>query len=238
MPSVSGVSNDRNFSSVSNTKANTTNITADDFLQLMIAQLKNQDFMNPVDDTQYLSQLAQFTTMQQTTEMSEKISQSYLLSLVGTNVTAAKYGTAGDIINETGTIEKISLVDGENLIFVNGTSFTLEQMMELNATNTSPNITIENDVEDLYGEPSFLMSLIGKRVTIEDESGEEISGLVHKVSMNDGFRFQLRGEWYTVDQIVNVDSDSSVRDDDSDSSDDSIDTDVSVDTDSSEDSDE
>ena len=35
-----------------------TGVTADDFLSLMVAQLTNQDFMNPVDDTQYVTQLA------------------------------------------------------------------------------------------------------------------------------------------------------------------------------------
>lgn len=43
-------------------------VSVDDFLNLMVAQLQNQDFMNPVDDTQYVTQLAQFATMQQMQE--------------------------------------------------------------------------------------------------------------------------------------------------------------------------
>jgi len=39
-------------------------VKVEDFLNLMVAQLQNQDFMNPVDDTQYVTQLAQFATMQ------------------------------------------------------------------------------------------------------------------------------------------------------------------------------
>ena len=39
-------------------------VSMEDFLTLMVAQLKNQDFMNPVDDTQYVTQLAQISTMQ------------------------------------------------------------------------------------------------------------------------------------------------------------------------------
>ena len=33
-------------------------VTMEDFLTLMVAQLKNQDFMNPVADTQYVTQLS------------------------------------------------------------------------------------------------------------------------------------------------------------------------------------
>ena len=35
------------------------------FLQLLVAQLKNQDPMNPTDSTQFVSQLAQFSELEQ-----------------------------------------------------------------------------------------------------------------------------------------------------------------------------
>ena len=35
------------------------------FLQLLVAQIKNQDPLNPADSTQFLTQLAQFQTLQQ-----------------------------------------------------------------------------------------------------------------------------------------------------------------------------
>ena len=38
------------------------------FLQLLIAQLKNQDPANPSDGAQFVAQLAQFTTLEQTTQ--------------------------------------------------------------------------------------------------------------------------------------------------------------------------
>jgi flagellar basal-body rod modification protein FlgD len=38
------------------------------FLQLLVAQLKNQDPQNPADGTQFVTQLAQFTTLEQTTQ--------------------------------------------------------------------------------------------------------------------------------------------------------------------------
>ena len=63
-------------------------VSMDDFLTLMVAQLKNQDFMNPVDDTQYVTQLAQISTMQQMEEMAYNAKSSYVASLVGKNVSA------------------------------------------------------------------------------------------------------------------------------------------------------
>ncbi len=43
--------------------------TRDMFLQLLIAQIQNQDPLSPMDPTQFVSQLAQFSEMEQTLAM-------------------------------------------------------------------------------------------------------------------------------------------------------------------------
>ena len=40
------------------------------FLQLLVAQIKNQDPLNPADGVQFLTQLAQFTQLEQSMSMS------------------------------------------------------------------------------------------------------------------------------------------------------------------------
>jgi len=50
------------------TSTSTNNLTNENtFLQLLVAQLKNQDPENPADGTQFVTQLAQFTTLQEQT---------------------------------------------------------------------------------------------------------------------------------------------------------------------------
>jgi flagellar basal-body rod modification protein FlgD len=41
----------------------------DDFLKLLVGQLKNQDPMNPSSDTDFIGQMAQFSQLEQTTNM-------------------------------------------------------------------------------------------------------------------------------------------------------------------------
>lgn len=74
----------------------------DDFLKLLLAQLKNQDPLNPASNTEFVAQLAQFSTLEQLTTMnasleksltynknvSESINNSMMVNFIGRNVSA------------------------------------------------------------------------------------------------------------------------------------------------------
>jgi flagellar basal-body rod modification protein FlgD len=61
-----------NSSSASAT-ATTPPVTENMFLQLLVAQLQNQDPTNPSDSTQFVTQLAQFQTMEQSMNQGQDI---------------------------------------------------------------------------------------------------------------------------------------------------------------------
>ena len=64
-------------------------VTKNMFLQLLVAQIKNQDPLNPADGTQFLTQLAQFQTLEQSMNMGTDLSaiRSDLDKLTGTTAT-------------------------------------------------------------------------------------------------------------------------------------------------------
>lgn len=117
--------------------ANANKVELDDFLQLMIQQLSNQDFMNPVDDTQYLTQMATFATMQQMEQLAYYSKSNFAMGLAGKDVTVAKLGIAGQIEKYTGSVDKIIYKDNEYKIFVQGKEFSLNQIMEIHSTSSA-----------------------------------------------------------------------------------------------------
>jgi flagellar basal-body rod modification protein FlgD len=52
----------------------TSDVTKDMFLQLLVAQIKNQDPLSPADGTQFLTQLAQFQQLEQSMNMGTDLS--------------------------------------------------------------------------------------------------------------------------------------------------------------------
>ncbi len=106
-------------------------VKVEDFLNLMIAQLTNQDFMNPTDDTQYVTQMAQFSTMAAMQELSQYSQTNYVASLVGKSVTVAALGLGGQVSKDTGIVSKVDLSGDEFMLTVNGKQYSMSQIMQI-----------------------------------------------------------------------------------------------------------
>lgn len=78
---------------VQNTGVGKSSLGKDDFMKLMISQLKNQDPLNPMDGTQFSAQLAQFSSLEQLTNMNDSLNKSidanYLLTQSVNNTMSA-----------------------------------------------------------------------------------------------------------------------------------------------------
>lgn len=85
----------------------TSTMGKDDFFKMMIAQLQHQDPLNPLDGTEFTAQLAQFSSLEQLTNINDQLetlglyqaslNNAQSISLIGKEITAI-----GDIIKVDG----------------------------------------------------------------------------------------------------------------------------------------
>lgn len=114
--------------------SNPTLLDKNAFLQLLVAQLKNQDPMSPMDSNQFISQMAQFSTVEQLTNIYQTLDQmarenglTQGASLVGRQVTMAN----NDGTTVTGTVQKVALVDNNVCLYVNDKPYGMGQVTEV-----------------------------------------------------------------------------------------------------------
>jgi flagellar basal-body rod modification protein FlgD len=95
----------------------------DDFLKLLVAQLQHQDPMSPMQDSDFMGQMASFSTLEQITNMAaanETIAQNLTsngaIGLIGRTVTY----TDTDKVSHTGVVEKVTTADGKPSLTVAG----------------------------------------------------------------------------------------------------------------------
>ena len=67
--------NSSSSNSLAAVSASTTQVSEQQFLQLLVAQLQNQDPLNPMDGTQFVSQLAQFSELEQMIGVNQGVQQ-------------------------------------------------------------------------------------------------------------------------------------------------------------------
>ena len=89
-----------------------------DFLKLMIAQLQAQNPLEPGNSNEYINELAQFTQVEQMTNMASANELSGAVQLIGRKV--SYNGTAGAL--ETGTVESVQSTATGTTVTVEGTS--------------------------------------------------------------------------------------------------------------------
>jgi flagellar basal-body rod modification protein FlgD len=87
----------------SNTATNTPAPSEEVFLQLLVSQIQNQDPLNPTDSTQFVSQLAQFSELEQVIAIRSDIETAEAKGSTASSTTPAGSATTTPDPNGTGT---------------------------------------------------------------------------------------------------------------------------------------
>lgn len=103
-----------------------------EFLQLLMTQMKYQDPLQPVDNGDYIAQMAQLSTLEQMTNMTHALSLNQAFQLIGKSVIATVPGTEfGTFDTINGEVERVITQGSSVILIVDGKEVSLEDIYEV-----------------------------------------------------------------------------------------------------------
>ncbi|MCK5735685.1 MAG: flagellar hook assembly protein FlgD [Spirochaetaceae bacterium] len=118
--------------SLNGNKASHQNLDKDDFLQILITQLRHQDPTKPMEDREFIAQMAQFSSLEQMTNMSNQFTElsatlkgSQAMNLIGREVEIIK----GDSFIQ-GSVEAVTAGAFPQLL-VNGAFYDFDDISKV-----------------------------------------------------------------------------------------------------------
>ena len=101
----------------------------DAFLQLLVAQMKYQDPMEPTDNTEYVSQLATFSELEEMQNLSSSMDTQRASSLVGQYVTVKSTSTAtGEVSLVGGKVDYVAIENGKAYLNISGSNYSIDDL--------------------------------------------------------------------------------------------------------------
>lgn len=181
-------------SSSSSSSTNKSTLGMDDFLKLLAAQFENQDISNPTDNTEFISELAQFSSLSAMNTLAESSNKQYASSLIGKTVTVTSTDTSGNKSTYSGNVLGMT-TSGDTLqlgINCNGTLkyCDLSDITEVATGDDNTNIlTMLTEIAQ-YSDNRYAASLVGKTVEVQskDSDGNTTTsqGVVENAAFSNG----------------------------------------------------
>jgi flagellar basal-body rod modification protein FlgD len=115
----------------------------DQFLQILVTQLRNQDPMQPLQDKEFIAQMAQFSSLEQTMNMSKQItslnqSPGMAAALIGKEVSWTEVTQNGSVVNN-GIVNSILWRDGVQYIKVGTTEVAMDKIISISDPSNGSN---------------------------------------------------------------------------------------------------
>ena len=113
-------------------KNTTTGYDKDSFMQILVAQMKYQDPLEPTSNTEYIAQYAQFTQVEQLSNMANAMALSRASEMVGKTVLVQTTNAdTGKTVEVTGVVDYVTYSGNKAYLSINGTNYDIESVSQV-----------------------------------------------------------------------------------------------------------
>ena len=106
----------------------TTDLGQDAFLQLLICEMQHQDPLEPTTNTEWISQMATFSQLEELQALSKTTENTQIFSLVGKNVIVSTEDASGNTQLKEGIVDFISMSGGTAKFSIDGALYSMEEL--------------------------------------------------------------------------------------------------------------
>lgn len=139
--------------STSSTDSNSS-LDKDAFLQLLVTQMQYQDPLEPTDNTEYMSQLAQFSTVEELQNINDTFTGNRALSLAGQYVILNVPDSSGNISQISGLVDYVTISEGKTYFSINDQYYDsdyLDSVVSLDYLEYLTSSTTDTSTEETGG---------------------------------------------------------------------------------------
>jgi flagellar basal-body rod modification protein FlgD len=113
----------------SSSSSNNSVVDSDTFLTLLIAEMQNQDPLEPTSNTEWVSQYATFTQVEQLSEMADSMDLLRANELVGKDVIMkVTSSSTGNVTYARGKVEYITVENDKPILVIDGNKYSLSDL--------------------------------------------------------------------------------------------------------------
>lgn len=124
-----GIQTTKDANLKANSSSDNLSLEFEDYLQIIVAQLQNQDMSNPADMSDFINQMVQYTTIQVMQDMNDLSKSSYAMSFIGKDVVIAETDASGNVVSKSGKVDGVSLYYDEPVFIVDDVEYPMSSIM-------------------------------------------------------------------------------------------------------------
>ena len=183
------------------TKEFNSNLDKDAFLHLLVTQLRYQNPLEPMKDTDFIAQMAQFTSLEQARNTNRITKINAAFNMIGKFVVGTIIDDSGNLREVAGIVESVRVDKDEAYLLVDSKEIPYEAVNEV--TDVINNIeqyrlTVQNMRFNLA------YSMLGREIKAKVDD-EEITGIVESIRSVNGVIKLIVGEHeLTVDDVYEI----------------------------------